>query len=468
MEELIERGIRLTLDAGKLLEERKDEQLLQEIIKLNKPLVTKEDIERLIVRNEKVEVIAPSYFKPTAKEYSTNIKVLYKRDVTGKSRSRGEIGDFINCFRNRYVRLARMLHGPTDCPTVELSDIKRHIGERVKVIVAVREKRETKKGNILLEIEDLTGTFKAVVGMKSKEGGQILLDDVIALTGKVLEPYMIVDSIKWPDMPITRSRRLADVDVAVVYLSDLHFGSRYFLEHPFNTFIDWLHGKSKNKELAGKVKYIIIAGDVVDGIGIYPNQEKELIVKDIYKQYEMFDDFVASLPEWISVIVAPGNHDSVRRGEPMPAIGSDLIKSDVIRVGNPAAVVIEGVTHTIYHGTSLDSLIAALPDASYTRPERVMVEYLRRRHLSPIYGGNLIVPENVDYLVLEEEPDVLHCGHVHRNGYIQYRSTLLINSGTFQGRTEYQIKQGHVPTPALVPMYELKGGRLRTLDFKSG
>ncbi|MBS3067472.1 hypothetical protein J4450_02115 [Candidatus Micrarchaeota archaeon] len=96
-----------------------------------------------------------------------------------------------------------------------------------------------------------------------------------------------------------------------------------------------------------------------------------------------------------------------------------------------------------------------------------MVEYLKRRHLSPIYGGNLIIPEKVDYFVIEDEPDVLHCGHVHKNGYALYRGTLVINSGTFQDRTEYQIKQGHVPTPAIVPVYEAKYGRLKSIDFKT-
>jgi DNA polymerase II small subunit len=151
----------------------------------------------------------------------------------------------------------------------------------------------------------------------------------------------------------------------------------------------------------------------------------------------------------------------------MPALSKDLVKSNVTSVGNPSTVVIEGLKHLMYHATSIDSMIANLPGASYMHPEKVMVEYLKRRHLSPIYGGNLIIPENIDYMVIDEEPDVMHCGHVHKNGYGQYRGTLLINSGTFQDRTEFQVKQGHVPTPALVPIYEIKSGRLRTLDFKN-
>jgi DNA polymerase II small subunit len=409
---------------------------------------------------------------PLAKEYEADIKVVHTKDVTGKSRTKGEVENFVNYFRNRYEKLSRLLRSPSNDPLISMKDVKKYIGEKVRVHALVSSKRETKKGNLLLEIEDLSGSFKAVVSGSRDEtladkSKNILTDDIIALNGKILEPYMIVNDIEWPDFPVMRTRKTAENDLGIAYLSDTHFGSRYFLEKEMKHFIDWIHGKGEAKDLASKVKYLIVAGDLVDGIGVYPNQEKELLVKDIYGQYKMFDDFVESLPDWVEVIVCPGNHDAVRRGEPMPAIGKDLLKSDITSVGNPSTVVIEGLKHLIYHATSIDSMIANLPNASYMHPEKVMVEYLKRRHLSPIYGGNLIIPENIDYMVVDEEPDVLHSGHVHKNGYSQYRGTLVINSGTFQDRTEFQIKQGHVPTPALVPIYEIKSGRLRTLDFKN-
>jgi len=240
------------------------------------------------------------------------------------------------------------------------------------------------------------------------------------------------------------------------------------MEGYMKEFLDWVNGRNGAEDLASKLKYIIVAGDLVDGIGIYPNQEKELTVTDIYKQYNLFDDFINSLPDHITTIVIPGNHDAVRRGEPCPALGSEYLKSDVISLGNPSTVLIEGLRHVIYHGTSIDSMISAMSHLSYKRPEMVMEEFLKRRHLSPIYGGNLIIPEKVDYLIIDEEPDVLHVGHIHKNGYGYYRGTLMINSGTFQARTEFQIKQGHIPTPGIVPVYEMKYARLKTLNFAGG
>ena len=459
------------MEAEELLKANASDELFQKVVDLKKPLVSKEDIEPLI--QKKVEVKRPSDWNPVAKEYHSTIKINHKYDVTGKSRTKGAVDNFVGHFRNRFERISRMLKRTGTGSNVDLADIKRHLNEKVRVIVLVSSIRQTKKGNLLFEVEDMTGSFKVVVSSSKynekvlEKAKHVLTDGVVAFTGKVLEPYMIAEDVEWPDLPVVREKRNAEVDVATAYLSDIHLGSKNFLDRYLQAFIDWLHGKGEAKELAGKVKYINIAGDVVDGIGIYPNQERELVVKDIYKQYEMLDDFIEAIPDYMEVIIGPGNHDAVRRGEPQPAMGTDLFKADVHRVGNPSSFSIEGIKHLMYHGTSIDSMISNIPGATYMHPEKVMSEYLKRRHLSPIYGGNLIIPENIDYMVIDEPPDIFHSGHVHKNGYMQYRGTLIINSGTFQAQTDYQIKQGHVPTPALVPVHEMKYGRLHTLDFKS-
>ncbi len=92
-------------------------------------------------------------------------------------------------------------------------------------------------------------------------------------------------------------------------------------------------------------------------------------------------------------------------------------------------------------------MISAIPDTSYANPEKAMIEILRRRHLSPIYGGNVIVPSKEDNLVIDKIPDILHMGHIHKNGIANYHGVEIVNSGTWQARTDFQIRQGHIPTP---------------------
>ncbi len=475
IDELSKKGIRISLDAEEIL--RGEAELIDAVVALNKPFITKEDVERIIKEKEENEreerkekekavVVQRGEKPPLAKEYDADIQIDYKRDITGKSRTTGKVENFIEYFRNRYKRMRRLfMGGKSGYSEMNLSELKNRNTEKVRVVGMVYKKSTTAKGNILVIIEDLTGTYKAVIPKNNEkifeEATRIVKDDIIAFYGKVVHPLLIVDDFEWPDVPLQRERKKSERDLEVAYISDIHFGSNKFLGASFEKFTNWL----KKNHRAEKVKYLAIAGDIVDGVGVYPNQEKELVVKDIDRQYEMFDDFVSMLPEYISVIVIPGNHDAVRRGEPMPAIEPDFIKSDVVRAGSPARISIDGVPHLLYHGTSIDSFIASIPKLSYTRPEEAMKEYLTRRHLSPFYGENPIIPEEVDYMVVDEVPDVLHVGHVHKNGYSTYRGTLLINSGTFQAQTEYQIKQGHVPTPGEVPVYNLKTAKLSTLRF---
>ncbi len=469
LEKLRERGIRVSLDAEPLLQNA-GENLIDELVSIRKPFISRQDVDEAIARlgARKVEVIR-SRERPAAAEHPPDLKVVHQLDVTGKSRTTGSVDDFVAYFRNRFQRMSKLLNSPSKYPTTTLADVKREVNQNVRAICLVYEKRDTKAGSILLEIEDMHGQFKAVVSRKNEKSyekaRQILKDDIISITGKVLEPFIIVEDIEWPDVPLIREKKCAENDLACAYISDIHFGSRHFLEKQFDRFVNWLNMKGNETELAGKVKYLIVAGDVVDGVGIYPNQEKDLTIKDVYKQYELFDNFVEMLPDYMEVIVSPGNHDAVRRAEPMPALDDTLVKSDVVKVGNPSTVVIEGIRHVIYHGTSMDSMISSVPGLSYNNPEKVSREYIKRRHLSPIYGGNLIVPERVDYLLLEDEPDVLHVGHVHKNGYLQYRGTHLINTGTFQDRTDFQIKQGHVPTPGVIGILETKTSVYKTIDF---
>ncbi|MEM4555085.1 MAG: DNA-directed DNA polymerase II small subunit [Candidatus Anstonellaceae archaeon] len=476
IEELYRRGIRLTPDAYKYIENNElGGEIIEKIVKLGTPIIDLETVERLVSLKEKIPINVvverATDFKPKAKEYDFDIRLVSKSDVSGKSSCTGKLEDFVAYFRNRFERISNILKRRTSpYPLVTTKDLKNRIETKVRLIGMVTDKRTTKKGNMLFDVEDEEGIAKVVISKETdafKTAQRMLLDDIVAFDGRSTGELFICEAITWPDLRFAREQKTTEKDIAIAYLSDLHFGSKKFIEKGFARFINWLNGAEDKKELAGKVKYVIICGDVVDGIGIYPEQEKELAVKDIYQQYSLVDKAIEKIPDYIKVVVAPGNHDAVRRAEPQPMIPYDMLKTEVLRTGNPAVVEIEGLRHLIYHGTSLDSVIGSLTGLSYAKPEEAMMELVKRRHLSPIYGDNLIVPEGTDYLVIEDEPDVVHMGHVHKNGYMIYRGAILINSGTFQDRTEFQIKLGHMPTPCIVPVLETKTGKLNHIDFLS-
>lgn len=424
------------------------------------------------------------------------IKVL--KDISGKSTSEGKIEDFVQLFRDRYQKLSSIIRSREGFQKyTKLENIPRHEGEMVNLVGLVSDKRETRKKDAwLIELEDPTG--RAVVYVKDSERNErvienvkkVVTDEVIGVKAKVpgelrsgnRNPLVWGNEVVWPDVPVPRSisrsqERPEDVSGYAVLISDLHVGSSMFLSEVFEKFLEWINGKAGNEEqrkMAERVKYLIIAGDLVDGIGVYPGQQEELDIEDVRKQYERVAELLSQVPSYIRIIVAPGNHDAVRLAEPQPSLSSEVVdplsRLNVKMVGNPAFLVIEGVKFLIYHGMGFDDLISSDPNLGRENIAPCMREVLRRRHLAPIYGEPMggrtpIAPEREDYLVIDEVPDVLHCGHLHRYSCDEYRGVLMVNSATFQEQTVFMKRQGIIPTPGHVPLVDLKTKEAKAINF---
>ncbi len=124
----------------------------------------------------------------------------------------------------------------------------------------------------------------------------------------------------------------------------------------------------------------------------------------------------------------------------------------------------------MYHGMGFDDLASANSDLDRKNVVPPMEEVLKKRHLAPIYGEPMggktpIAPEKKDHLVIEEVPDVIHCGHLHIYGCGEYRGVLMVNSATFQEQTSFMKRQGIVPTPGRVPIVNLETKEVRTINF---
>jgi DNA polymerase II small subunit len=126
---------------------------------------------------------------------------------------------------------------------------------------------------------------------------------------------------------------------------------------------------------------------------------------------------------------------------------------------------LDGLEVLIYHGRGIDDMVMGSNDFSHERNDLVMKEFLRKRHLAPLYGERTpLASELEDHLVIDSVPDVLHTGHVHINTYANYKGIHCINSGTFQTQTEFQKIYNIVPTPAEVPIIDV-GGNYKQLKF---
>ncbi len=424
-----------------------------------------------------IEVIQKPEFRAEASEMDARYSIA-NHEI---EYSNGTVDEFVSHFRSRLQKLRSIVEQHRNSLTGMIANLESinsySSGREITLIGIISNKILTKNGNIMVVLEDETAEAKIMFMNGTSEQGKGLFekakhlvnDEVIAIKGKISGPFVIAKELVWPDVPI-QERKQTEEDIAITFISDVHVGSRFFMEKQFSNFIKWTNGNyDERTDLAKKTKYIVVGGDIVDGIGVYPNHDRELSIMDIYKQYKVFFNYISLIPDYIHVFIIPGNHDAVQRAEPQPQLTSDLIgdfKADNVHIlPNPSFLTLHGLEVLTYHGTSLDSVIRSIPEMSYVNPEKPMTEILKRRHLSPIWGGNIIVPSKNDNLVIDKVPDILHMGHVHKNCISSYHGVDIINSGTWQSTTDYQLMQGHIPSPCIFPVYETKAGKFTNVNF---
>ena len=417
-------------------------------------------------------------FRPYAKDVESEVKVL--EDPTKKVCTTGTINEYLEYFQNRFERLKKILKKRMDVKNaIPISvALKARKKSKINIIGMITEKIEL-KGRLFVKIEDLEACITVLVSPNlSKEiiekARSLLLDQVICVNGiKANNDLIIAKDFILPEIPQKTSRK-ASIPVYAALTSDLHVGSKNFMAKEFNRCLSWLKGKKGNdkiREIAGRIKYLVIAGDIVDGIGIYPGQLDGLAITDIYEQYKEAAKFIEQIPDYIEVIIIPGNHDASRKALPQPALPNDYAEPlnevrKIFSLGNPSTISLHGVESLLFHGRSLDDIAAVAPNVSFDTPDKSMKLMLQSRHLAPIYGERTpIAPEKQDFMVIDRVPDIFHAGHVHVIKCNNYKGTLIVNSGAWQEQTDFQQKMGLKPNPGILPIVNLQTSRISTINF---
>ncbi len=418
-------------------------------------------------------------WKPKAAEYDSEIKIL--KDVTGNSNCEGTTDDFAKLFVDRFDVLRKILRSQRRemANVVPINRLNKNGVKEIQIVGIVKEVRNTTNGHRLIELEDDTGVAVCIALKHEREAillsKEVVLDEIVGIKAQLSKngDLLIVKNVVFPDVSIQKNHNRAQVPVYAAFLSDIHIGSKKFMEPQWRSFIRWINGglgNSRQKDAAGRIKYIVIPGDVVDGIGIYPNQEKELSITDVYRQYEALAEHLSMVPDHISIIMQPGNHDAVRPAEPQPTFEQEIQDlfsgKDIHFVGNPCYFSLHGVEVLSYHGQSLLDFATNIQHLEYNKPVDIMKVMLKKHHLAPTYGGfTPLAPEHSDYMVIDRVPDIFVTGHVHLATIGDYRGVTLINASSWQEQTGYQKMMNFVPDSAKLPIVDLKKGNVTMMDF---
>lgn len=415
------------------------------------------------------------------------IEVLSSYEKESKKKS---VENFVSYFNHRYKELEKILSGRQELAGLTaITRVKaKKEKENVSVIGIVSEKTITSNNNIILKLEDPTGEINVLISKNRQDlfdvGKDIVEDEVIGVAGVSGGNIIFSNSLVFPDIPMVKEIKKSPEEEYALFLSDIHVGSDTFMEKEFLKFIEWINGRAgneKQRELTKKIKYVFIAGDLVDGVGIYPGQDEELIIKDIYEQYKECGRLLSLIPKHIQIVVCAGNHDATRLSEPQPPMLKDYTRPltdlpNVTMVSNPSSIRFgakegfPGFDVLLYHGYCFDYYIANVDtirnNGGYDRADLVMKFLLQRRHLAPAHKSTLYMPDtDLDPLVIKNIPDFFVCGHIHKVAVSSYRGVSLICGSCWQSMTSFQRKMGHHPEPARVPLVNLQTRDTKILRF---
>jgi DNA polymerase II small subunit len=354
------------------------------------------------------------------------VKVLSKAPSFKK---KAVVEDLVKNFRDRFCELKYILqdHSELESPiSINKLTMKR---QGISIIGIVSDKRITRNGNMLLEVEDLPDAVFGFKGFGDKE-------------------ILFVNDIIFPDSMLPE-RKKSPVEEYALFISDLQYGSKLFMENSFLKFINYLNGKMPNTPEIDKIKYLFIVGDLVSGVGVYQNQIKDLEITDIEEQYQGVaeEKYAWSLYDMKNIILT-GNPAYINIGEKKNFSGFDILT---------------------YHGYSFPyyaNTIPRLMKKALNAPEKIMEFLLKNRHLAPSYSSVHYLPAEEDELIIKKIPDIFVSGHTHKCAVSYYNNVLIVSNATWEEETEYQKTRGNQPDFCKVPMFNLNTRAMKILDFE--
>ncbi len=391
--------------------------------------------------------------------------------------SSGKPSDWVTYFNDRFKRLRDLLLIKDSSGIVSVSAIRdMPQGSDVKTIAMVSNiSISPVKKYTVFDIEDSTGSYRGILTSQDQD---LLADQVVLIKGRKFKDALFIKEIVYPDIQVKDSKPKEIEDSYALFMSDIHVGSKLFAKDAFELFLKWINQEvSEYSSIAKLVKFIVISGDLVDGVGVYPNQEKELEIKGLREQYEAFFSLFDKVPKRIKLLISQGNHDATHIAEPQPKLDPRFSEpvyrlQNAIMLSNPYQVnlVIGGSKTNLlsYHGFSIPYYADTIQKYNKMNPqdiEEIMKLHLKSRHLAPTHGSSQVVPLTRDYLVIDETPDIYATGHIHKVLASRYKETILINSSCWQYQTSYQKKYGMNPDIAKIPIVNLRDKTFQILDF---
>ena len=438
---------------------------------------TKTELPRVRQREQK---ISQSSLRPSS-------RVFVKLDVPERTPVKPDFSAFQQLFQNRFDQLSNIL-----LENFKNSEaiLKRKINAEESqirsglIIGMVQDTRVLHTNKFVIQLEDpeseiITNCVMVQDSPSFPEYRDILRDTVIGISGVLPKNFREGDvTAFWgkdvirPGFPVKSFNRTFDSH-RILFIADLHFGSKYFSRGVFAKLIKFLNLQDLDptyKDIAKEIKTIIIAGDLVDGVGRFSNQKDHITTHSFQAQYEGLAEILIEIPSHIQIIIIPGEHDATQAALPQPAIDRQISQAlltipNLTSHGNPLRLTLEDMNLLVFHGQGNELFQKHFQESRFN-PGTAVQQLLEYRHLHPEYGSyNPLAPFKRDYLVIDEIPDVFVSGHLHHAYFEEYKGIKIITCGTFQRENQRKTQLKGKVSLGIIPILDTVTGSVEMIDL---
>jgi len=444
---MLEQGYQVELDAVReLLDQEGEPHSVLRVLEAVMKTKAKQRGKHFVIGSKDIKPFLHSGndLEDAERELVLDFEVL--SDPTSAISPTTDTSGYVLMFRNRLERMSSLIRGRPDFFQIEkLNAIKTPLSGRkvlAKVVGLVASKKIS-SDYVSLTLEDDSGYLRLMcTGDAIRKMDEVLIDEFVLVEVESQPRGYYAKNIYHLDVP-ERAKRTADKKIYAMFLSDLHVGSPDFDETSFQKMIDWINGDLGELEVVSRIGYLVLNGDLIENPLAGDGRLSE---HDVRSSYDVLAGYLENIRRPMKIFLTPGDTDATRIALPQPAIIRKYAKrlyemKNVVMLGNPSMVRLDGVNVLLYHGQSLDEVFRQLQSVSVSRPSTGMRALLRARHVAPTYGGlTLLAPEKDDLLIIDPIPDIMHCGHVGIPDEEVYRGTLLLSTPSWIAGTKSAVR----------------------------
>ncbi len=438
------------------------------------PHESKKSKQYLKTREKTVHKITTTYHPPS--------QIKIEVDIPEKTTDKPDITPFRRLFKDRFERLSSILVTHLNNAALVLKgnllpeEIPRN--KNGILIGMVQDTRVLHTNKFVIQLEDpeseiITNCVMVQDSKSFPEYRDIMRDSVIGISGVLPKNFRGGNITAFWGKDVIRPSfskihfKPTSEPHKLLFIADLHFGSKYFSRSIFAKLINFLNLRGE------EINTIIIAGDLVDGVGRFSDQKQEILVHSLQAQYEGLATLLKEVPSHIQIIVIPGEHDATQTVLPQPGIdkqiGKTLLKLPNLKsYGNPLRFSIEDLNFLVFHGQGNDMLFQKHLQQEPTNLILGIQHLLEYRHLCPEYGSfNPLAPFRKDYLVIDKTPNIIISGHFHQAYFKEYKGVKIITCGTFM---RGGIEKSHLEkdtSVGVVAILDTKSGTVDLIDLKT-